>query len=353
MKKEKKKNMRTQRRVMLIFSLLVFGILVLTMAIVASTVYLTFRRNALFLDSIETLGMLFSVFLVASIIIGTVIGIITGRVFLRNIDKIVDGMEDLSQGKYEVRVPEVEKGLSKDLTHSFNIMATELENTQMMRADFVNEYAHEFKTPIVSLLGFAKLLKKGDLTEEQRAEYINIIEEEARRLSVLATNSLNLTKIDNQSILTGVSKFNLSEQIRNCILMAENKWTEKNLDLSVDFDEVYIYANEEMLKQVWLNLIDNAIKFADAKGELSIKIFKDAKNIAVIVKDKGQEIKEEDKDKIFQRFYRAGDIDKVEGHGVGLAIVKKIVDLHKGRIIVESGGGYTQFEVVLPRRLAK
>lgn len=353
MKKTKKKTVRNQQRVMLIFSLLVFGILVLTMAIVAGVVYLTFRRNALILASIETLGMLFSVFLFASIIIGTIIGIITGRVFLRNIDKIVDGMEDLAQGNYEVRVPEVEAGLAKDLTQSFNIMATELENTRLMRANFVNEYAHEFKTPIVSLLGFAKLLKNADLTEEQRNEYVNIIEEEAQRLSSLATNSLNLTNIDKQTILTGVSRFNLSEQIRTCVLMAEKKWIAKNLDISVDFDEVFVNANEEMLKQVWINLIDNAIKFSDENGELSIKIFKDASTVAVIIKDKGAEIKQEEKDKIFGRFYRAENSSGVEGHGVGLAIVKKIVDIHKGRINVESGGGYTQFEIIIPTNLKK
>ena len=349
MKTKNKKSFRTPR-VMIAFALLVFGILSLTMAIVGCAIYLMFRRNALVLDSYETLGMLLSVFLFASIIIGTLIGIITGRVFLKNMDKIVDGMEDLAQGNYKVRVPEVDAGLSKDLTHSFNLMATELENTQMLRSDFVNEYAHEFKTPIVSLLGFAKILKKGNLTKEESLEYINIIEEEAQRLSTLATNSLNLTKVDKQTILTGLTTFNLSEQIRNCILLAEKKWTEKKLDLQLNFDEVFICANEEMLKQVWINLIDNAIKFADVKGDLTIKIYKDAKSIVVLVKDKGVEIKEEDKEKIFTRFYRADNSDGIEGHGVGLTIVKKVLELHEGKVTVESGGGYTQFEVTIPRR---
>ena len=350
MRTKDKKALRTPR-VMITFALLVFGILSLTMAIVVGAVYLMFRRNALVLDSIETLTMLLSVFLFASIIIGTVIGIITGRVFLKNMDKIVDGMEDLAHGNYDVRVPELESGLTKDLTHSFNLMASELENTQMLRSDFVNDYAHEFKTPIVSLLGFAKILKKGNLSEEERIEYINIIEEEAQRLSTLATNSLNLTKVDKQTILTGTTSFNLSEQIRNCILLAEKKWSAKNLELSLDFDEVFIYANEEMLKQVWINLIDNAIKFSDEGGELSIKIYKDVKTIVVIVKDKGVEIKEDDKEKILTRFYRAHNSDGVDGHGVGLTIVKKIVELHKGSVAVESAEGYTQFEVTLPRRM--
>ncbi len=347
--KNKKKVRRTQS-VIIIFSLLVFGILSATMLVVGGAIYIMFRRDVFTMSSIETLSMLITFFLFASIIIGTLIGILTGRVVLKNIDLIVDGMDELAQGNYDVRVPELKSGITKELTDTFNVLASELENTNTLRSDFINDFAHEFKTPIVSLLGFAKLLKNKDLTEKQYLEYLEIIEEEAQRLSTLSTNSLNLTKIDKQEILTNVVTYNLSEQIRNCVLLTEKKWTKKNLEPVLDFDEYYISANEEMLKQVWINLIDNAIKFSFADEKIEINIFKDSQTVRVVVKNKGVEIKEGEREKIFGRFYRTESAEGIEGTGVGLAVVKKIIDLHKGQIYVQSNDGVTQFEVVIPCR---
>ena len=125
----------------------------------------------------------------------------------------------------------------REISTSFNTMAEELENTELLRNDFINHFSHEFKTPIVSITGFAKLLAKGNLPEEQKALYLKSIEEESVRLAELATNVLNLTKVENQTILTEVSPFNLSEQVRAAVLLLENKWTEKNIDLQLDFDE--------------------------------------------------------------------------------------------------------------------
>ncbi len=349
MKNAKKGNALKTQRVILIFTSMVFLILVATMFIVGGVIYLMFKRNALFLDAFQTIWTLAVTFLFASVIIGTIIGIVMARVVLKNMDSIVNGMEELSDGKYHVRIPEVKSGLGKEMIHSFNLLAGELENTHVLRSDFVNDFAHEFKTPIVSLLGFAKLLKKDNLSKEQRAEYLSIIEEEAERLSAMSTNSLNLTRIDKQTILTETSRYNLSEQLRNCVLLTEKKWTAKGVEPILEFDEFFVCANEELLKQVWINLIDNAIKFSDRFGKLEIKIYKDAKTIRVVVKNKGVKINDDEKDKIFNRFYRAKSAEGIDGTGVGLAIVKKIIDLHKGRISVVSDNGYTQFEVILPK----
>ena len=335
-------------RVGIIFALLVFSILVVTMAIVGGVIYLMFRRNALLMNEFETLWTLTLTFLVASVIIGTLISIITAKVILKNMDNVVKGMEELSKGKYKVRIPEVKAGIGKEIVDSFNILASELENTHVLRSDFINDYAHEFKTPIVSLLGFAKLLQKENLTDEQRKEYLSVIEEEAERLSAMSTNSLYLTRVDKQTILTDVVEFNLSEQIRNCVLLFEKKWTAKELELDLDFDEFIVSGNEEMLKQVWINLIDNAIKFSNKSGKIEIGINKKEKFIHVTVKNSGVEIGESEKEKIFNRFYRTEKTQGIEGTGVGLAIVKKIVDLHKGSVFVDSVNGYTTFEVILP-----
>lgn len=347
MKKLSPKHIQVSK-VGIIFAILVFCILVVTMAIVGGVIYLMFRRNALLMNEFETLWTLTLTFLVASVIIGTLISIITAKVILKNMDNVVKGMSELSKGKYKVRIPEVKTGIGKEMVDSFNLLATELENTHVLRSDFINDFAHEFKTPIVSLLGFAKLLQKENLTEEQKKEYLSVIEEEAKRLSTMSTNSLNLTRVDKQTILTDVVKFNLSEQIRNCVLLFEKKWTVKGLELDLDFDEFAVCGNEEMLKQVWINLIDNAIKFSNEKGNIEIGINKKEKFVHVTVKNSGIEIGEFEKEKIFNRFYRAEKTQGVEGTGVGLAIVKKIVDLHRGSVMVESVNSYTTFEVVLP-----
>lgn len=131
----------------------------------------------------------------------------------------------------------------------------------MLRSDFINNFSHEFKTPIVSIAGFAKLLRRGNLTDEQKEEYLEVIEEESLRLSAMANNVLNLTRVENQTILTEVTRFNLSEQIRGAVLLLAEKWTPKNLYMDMQFGEHMICANEELLKQVWINLLDNAIKF--------------------------------------------------------------------------------------------
>ncbi len=348
MRKIKPKKIFRASKVAIAFTLLVFCVLVITMAIIGGIIYLTFKSEFTILKRYENVWTIALTFLVASVIIGTIISIFAAKLALGNMDKLVNGMVELSKGDYSVRVPRVEKGVGKELIDSFNLLASELENTRVLRSDFVNEFAHEFKTPIVSLLGFAKILKKENLTEEQRVEYLSIIEEEAERLSILSTNSLNLTKIEKQTILTDVTRFNVSEQIRNCILLFEKKWDRKGLELVLDFDEFFVVGNEELLKQVWINLIDNAIKFSKDFGKIEVEIKNTKKDLIVTVKNSGVEIKEEEREKIFSRFYRSRKASGIEGTGVGLAIVKKIIDLHRGGISALSENGVTCFEVKLP-----
>ena len=230
------------------------------------------------------------------------------------------------------------------------MLAEELQNTEMLRSDFINNFSHEFKTPIISIAGFAKLLKRGNLSEKQKLEYIDIIEEESLRLSYMATNVLNLTKVENQSILTDIMEFNLSEQIRSSVLLLENRWTKKHLEFSLEFEECNIFANEELLKQVWINLLDNAIKFSQEYGLIEVKIKEEQETYKVSVANAGYEIPQESMDKIFNKFYQADESHASEGNGVGLAIVKKIVELHKGSVVVESKNGITVFEITLNKK---
>jgi signal transduction histidine kinase len=217
----------------------------------------------------------------------------------------------------------------------------------VLRGDFVNNFSHEFKTPIVSIAGFAKLLKRGNLTEEQKAEYLDIIEEESLRLAQMASNILDMTKIENQTILTDVSTYNLSEQIRSCVLLLEKSWSGKNLELVLEFDEYMVYACEELLKQVWINLLDNAIKYSPEYGMVVVKIREEGELYHVSIANSGIEIPMDKRQKIFEKFYQADESHSSAGNGIGLSIVKSVVDLHGGQVWVECKNGITTFHVLL------
>ena len=290
---------------------------------------------------------------VISLILGWVLVFFSIRIPLKPIHTLIFHMNRLAMGDFETRIES--KGIlsnhpaMKGISDSFNKLAEELENTEMLRGDFINNFSHEFKTPIVSIAGFAKLLKRGNLTEEQRIAYLTSIEEESLRLSYMATNVLNLTKIENQTILTDVTEFNLSEQVRSSVLLLESKWGEKNIDLQLDFDEYAVEGNEELLKQVWINLMDNAVKFSPRCGTVILDVSESADTVTVIISNTGPEISPEKKDKIFGKFYQGDESHAAEGNGIGLAIVKRVVDLHGGRISVACKEGMTTFTVTLPR----
>jgi signal transduction histidine kinase len=296
--------------------------------------------------------MIFNIML-TSILLGSVLTAVTSRIPLKPVNSFINAMNRLASGDYKTRLHFGKHfdrhPTAKELSESFNHMAEELEKTEMLRSDFINNFSHEFKTPIVSIAGFAKLLKHGNLTESQKMDYISIIEEESLRLAAMATNVLNLTKIENQTILTGASKFNLSEQIRNCVLLLENKWSKKSIELDLAFDEYYVYANEEMLKEVWINLLDNAIKFCDENGTVRIHMTEIESRLLVSISDTGEEIPEEARDLIFRKFYQLDESHSSPGNGIGLAIVKKIVELHGGEVTVSSGNRKTVFTVSLPK----
>ncbi len=291
---------------------------------------------------------------VISLILAWVLVFFSIRIPLKPIHSLISHMNRLAMGDFGTRIEN--RGMlanhpaMKGIHESFNMLAEELEHTEMLRGDFINNFSHEFKTPIVSIAGFAKLLKRGNLTEAQRIAYLTSIEEESMRLSYMATNVLNLTKVENQTILTEITEFNLSEQVRSAVLLLEGKWTEKNIDLQLDFDEYSVEGNEELLKQVWINLIDNAIKFSPRCGTVLLDVAEVGETVKVTVSNTGPEIPPEKADKIFGKFYQGDESHATEGNGIGLAIVKRVVELHAGSIAVACEHGMTTFSVVLPKR---
>lgn len=294
---------------------------------------------------------------VVSLAVGLVGSVFASRIPMNPINKLIAQMNRLAAGDFKTRL-DFGKKLSSNpafygISESFNKMAEELEHTEVLRGDFINNFSHEFKTPIVSIAGFAKLLRKGDLTERQKEEYLNIIEEESLRLASMATNMLNLTRVENQIILTDISSFNLSEQLRSCILLLEDKWEKKQIVFRIDLEEHMISGNEELLKQAWINLIDNAIKFSPEGGviELRITMCKGTANVTII--NSGEEIPPTAQTRIFNKFYQAETSHAGEGNGIGLAIVKRVAELHGGFITVQSKNGYTMFTVAIPAGIGK
>ena len=349
--KIKEKTSRFSLTIVIFF--FVFGILLLVISLTALGLLILTETNVIVDEEGGLkLGPVLLFMSLISLFIGGVITFFASRIPLKPVNDIINKMNRLAAGDFKTRL-EFNKSASqhpaiKEFTDSFNTMAEELENTEMLRNDFINNFSHEFKTPIVSIAGLAKLVNKGDLDEEQRSQYLNTIESESLRLADMATNVLNLTKVENQTILSEITEYNLSEQIRSCVLLLENKWTQKDIGLSLDFDEINIEGNEELLKQIWINLTDNAIKFSPKGGTVTIEIEEDSEYTTVRVKNTGSEISEADRRKIWNKFYQADKSHTTEGNGIGLAIVKRIVDLHGGEVGVESGNGEVCFYVVLP-----
>ena len=334
------------------FSVTVFLMILLSVIVAAVAVALLMHFNVL--EEIKSSTVIYVVLIMTGVtlIIALIAAVFAGKIPLKPVNRWINNMNRLAEGDFNVRMkfgkPFGNLPVFVEITDSFNKLAEELQNTEMMRNDFINNFSHEFKTPIVSIAGFAKLLKKGNLSDEQKIQYLDAIEEESMRLSAMATNVLNLTKVENQSILTDITEFNLSEQIRSAILLLENKWTKKDLDIQIDFDEYTIEGNEELMKQIWINLLDNAVKFADVGGTVSVGIDAEGEYLRITVGNTGSEIPEEASEKIWRKFYQADESHCAEGNGIGLAIVKRITDLHGGEIGFKCQDGITVFCVDLP-----
>ena len=351
LKRKMEKNQRLS--LTLLFASVIFIFFLITMVIISIAILILIQQGVLAVGTTHPENRhIILIMAVSSVLLGTVITALGGRFPLKPVNRVIDAMNRLAQGDFKTRL-HFQGRLGKnatvrELTDSFNTMAAELEKTEMLRSDFINNFSHEFKTPIVSIAGFAGLLKHGNLTEEQKQEYVDVIEEESLRLASMATNVLNLTKVESQEILTDVTSFNLSEQIRSCVLLLERKWDRKHLELNLDFDEYQIEANAELLKQVWVNLIDNAVKFSTEYGFINIDISQEKNRLRVTISNAGDPIPKEKMERIFQKFYQADESHATEGNGIGLAVVKQVVALHHGEIRVTSNPNITSFIVELP-----
>ena len=289
--------------------------------------------------------------LLVSVIIGTCISAAVASKIVRPVREVKKAMHRVEKGDFSQRLEVTGfNGEIDELIESYNKMAQELGGIEMFRENFINSFSHEFKTPIVSIQGFAKQLKKENLSEEKKQEYIDIIISESKRLTNLSSNILMLSKLENQQIITDKTSFSLDEQIRNCILLLEKQWTAKDISFDIDMQEIQYTTNAEMLSQVWVNIIGNAIKFSPEGSSIRVKLFKEGDVITAEITDRGIGMDQQTISHIFERFYQGDRAHASEGNGLGLPLVKRIVELCNGNIRVESQYGKgTNFIVTLPQ----
>lgn len=267
-------------------------------------------------------------------------------------EAIIDALKKIAKGDFNIHLS-FEKGDHQflSLVENINHMARQLQQMEEMRQEFISNVSHEIQSPLTSIGGFARALQEEGLTKAERLHYLEIIEGESNRLSKISDNLLKLTSLESQNHPFERKYYRLDKQIRKIVLASEPQWIEKNLEMDVSLEEVTIFADEDLLSQVWVNLIHNSIKFTPPNGKIHIQLIKKQDNLSVLISDSGIGISAEDQMHIFERFYKA-DKSRTRtagGSGLGLSIVKKIVELHKGEISVKSEVGKgTTFIVALP-----
>ena len=285
------------------------------------------------------------------LIVGLVATLFLSIWFLAPIRRLKKAIEKIADGDFSVRLSTISTSKEiQEIYTGFNVMAEELESTEILQTDFVSNVSHEFKTPINAIEGYSMLLQDNDnLTDEQK-EYVYKILFNTQRLSTLTGSILLLSKIENQSITTDKAFFRLDEQIREVIVTLEPVWEKKNIYYDVEMDDIEYFGSEKLTYHVWSNLIGNALKFGPACGTVRIRLTDDKKNIYFTVEDEGEGLSEDAMKHIFDKFYQGDSSHKAEGNGLGLTLVKKILLLEDGTISAENREeGGCRFTVTLKK----
>lgn len=331
------------------FTGLVFVVMLLSAIIIGGIGLLLIHLGVIVVGSGRMLAYYVVLMLLTSIILATVISAIISSKSFRPMRTIEKATHQVAKGDFSVCLEECGVWEIDRLTASFNAMVRELGGIETLRSDFINNFSHEFRTPIVSIQGFAELLQEDDFSKEEQSEYLAIIAAEAKRLSGLSSDVLSLSKLENMEIVTEREVFLLDEQLRRVILLMEPKAREKSQRFDVQLEDVHLEGNYSMLQQVWTNLLDNAVKFSSEKSVVSVSLRRNEGKAIVCIRDQGEGMEAEVRAHIFDKFYQGDTSHSKTGNGLGLPLVKRIVQLHAGDIDVMSElGKGTAFTIVLP-----
>lgn len=309
---------------------------------------LLIRKGLLFFRPNPLLTII--VLLLISTCIGTMFSMFSANVIIEPIRKISKGLNMVAKGDFSVRLEENQKIYEVDeMSKNFNKMVLELASIETLRNDFIANVSHEFKTPLSTIEGYVTLLQSEDLSPKQKQDYINIIMNSTRQLSTLTSNILKISKLENQEQLWDKSWFSLDELIRQSLLHLEKKWTDKEISLELELSTISFYGNEELMMQAFINLIDNAIKFTPKGGQIQINAYKTKSEILITISDNGIGISEEDIKHVFVKFYQSDKARLSEGNGLGLTLVKHIVDMSDGKIdVITKANVGTTFQLSFP-----
>lgn len=319
-------------------------LLVISMLITAGVTALIARYWTVPEDNYFVYGI---VVLVVSILVGTLLSVAYTAILVRSTRPYVEALRKISECDFSVRVEDSPIFANVGIADNVNSLAKQLGSVETLREDFVSNFSHEFKTPIVSISGFATLLKSANLSDEEKAEYLDIIIDESNRLVRLSESVLMLTRLDSQTIVK--EPFLLDEQIRQSMLLFERPCSVKHIEMSADLEEIPVFNEKKLLSQVWVNLLSNAVKFTPTGGKISVSAKQTDGAVTVKITDSGCGMDEETVKNIFNKFFQGDRSHATEGNGLGLPIVKKVCDLLNLKINVESilNKGST-FTVIIP-----
>lgn len=286
-----------------------------------------------------------------SCLIGTILAGVVSKKSTRSYNKFKRALKEVANGNFDIIINEDEDGFLSLFAEDFNATVKQLKGLEIMRSEFITNLSHELKTPITSINGFSELLLADEVSEEERKEYAQIIYNESNRLLKLAKNTLLLSKLEGQSIVTEKSIFSFDDMVENSLILFEKEILAKNINLNVNLDRVNYYWDSSLLSQVVINLVSNAIKYSKQNGNISIELHSNSGYVFFSVKDDGVGMSKKTLAKIFDRYYQGDSSHKTEGNGLGLAIVKKIIDLCGGKIDVGSKEGEgSYFMITLPEK---
>ena len=328
--------------------LLVLGLVVVYVVLALGIVALAQRLVRLELTGYTLLWPI--LILTISAVLGVVLAVFIFRGYLAPLSRLMQATQAVAAGDYSVRVEmRGARGEVAEYIRSFNKMAEELSSVALLRMDFVNTFSHEFKTPLISIRGFAKLLQNDDLTPQQRRAYTDTVVQQSQRLAAMSTHILELAQYENTEIISGKTRYSLDEQLRRCVRQQERDWLKKGLTVEGDLDPVEYYGSEELVEHIWSNLLSNAIRFTPDGGQITVVLRQGEGAVHVSISDTGVGMDEETQRHIFEKFYCAAPSSGDHGNGLGLSIVQRVVKLCGGQITVFSrpGKGST-FTVTLP-----
>ncbi|WP_019911156.1 sensor histidine kinase [Paenibacillus sp. HW567] len=297
------------------------------------------------------LRIFFAVLIAFTILFSLIFVLITVLHVVKPITRLTEATKKISKGRYDIKLYTARRDEIGQLASHFMIMSRELERTNRARQEFVANVSHEIESPLTSIQGFAHALKDGTLPDPQRVEYLSIIEEESRRLSMLSKQLLTLSSLDYDENALDKKRFDLRAQLRQVVQIMEWRLTEKELAVRLHVADITLEGDSNLLYQVWMNLLSNAVKYTPAGGSIAIAARVSDQSCIVTVADTGEGIPADQLPMIFDRFYK---VDKARTRdsnstGLGLAIARKIIEVHGGTIEAASTPGTgTTFTVTLP-----